>query len=417
MMNKKSIRTKEQVNKDNAPSNEYVLNVAFLSFIGFMILQGSFAIVAKSESMFADTCAMSVDAFTYLFNLAAERLKHKTSMLGNTEGLSSEDLKRRRKMFRLYLEFVPPLMSVTALIIVSAQTMMDATHTIMYGAAEDKEDGDEPNVNLMLFFSALNLCLDIMNVTCFAKAKNFSGPSIGGMVIQTVDSEDDGLEEDQTEKLSSDDDNSNKDTRIGCDIEVGRETDSLLKKTSNGTEETTAHCYGSEESLVSVSDCNTDDEGLSEDEDHKSSYQQQRSQLSNEKIAADNFSEGTDDDSNISEASSSDSTNGLNLNMCSAYTHVMADTLRSIAVLVAAGIAFRFKTVSPAMADASAAVVVSIIIALSLGPLLAALVRTFRELVELRREESIAREGAKSSTDCQTIWMEEYQSLPYGIQT
>ena len=95
----------------------------------------------------------------------------------------------------------------------------------------------------------------------------------------------------------------------------------------------------------------------------------------------------------------------------------MADTLRSIAVLVAAGIAFRFKTVSPAMADASAAVVVSIIIAFSLGPLLAALVRTFRELVELRREESIAREGAKSSTDCQTIWMEEYQSLPYGIQT
>ena len=96
--------------------------------------------------------------------------------------------------------------------------------------------------------------------------------------------------------------------------------------------------------------------------------------------------------------------------------HVMADTMRSIAVLIAAGIAWRYKSIDPSTADASAAVVVSIIIALSLGPLLAALVRTFKEIVDIRREKAVARRDAQNSTDNQTIWLEEFQSLPHGIQ-
>jgi len=387
-----------------------------------MILQGSFAVVAKSEAMIADTLAMSVDAFTYMFNLAAERLKHNPSILGNTEGLSSEEIKRRRKEFRLYLEFIPPLLSVTALIIVSIQTMIDAVHTLIQGPAEDEEDGDEPSVHLMLFFSGLNLGLDIMNVTCFAKAKNFSALPMGPLGIQIQYPEDDKQllveDENSTEKLSSKSENSNNNSRTDCDIELGMETDALLKKTF--TEGTSNHNYGSGDSLVSTSDSKSDDEGLSVAESQNSNQQQKPCQQEiekereNDKI--EDFLEGTDDDSDLSEAPSEESANALNLNMCSAYTHVMADTMRSIAVLIAAGIAWRYKSIDPSTADASAAVVVSIIIALSLGPLLSALLRTFKEIVDIRREKAVARKDAQSSSDNQTIWLEEFQSLPHGIQ-
>ena len=70
-----------------------------------------------------------------------------------------------------------------------------------------------------------------------------------------------------------------------------------------------------------------------------------------------------------------------NLNMCSAYTHVFADTLRSIAVIVAAVLAELWPGVTPEEADATAAVVVSGLILLSLLPLLQGL---WRSVVELR---------------------------------
>jgi Co/Zn/Cd efflux system component len=44
--------------EDERPTNEYVLNVAFFSFFGFMILQAVFALMVNSESMLADTEAM-----------------------------------------------------------------------------------------------------------------------------------------------------------------------------------------------------------------------------------------------------------------------------------------------------------------------------------------------------------------------
>jgi hypothetical protein len=40
--------------KSEAVTNEYVLNVAFLSFLGFTTLQCFFAVMARSQSMMAD---------------------------------------------------------------------------------------------------------------------------------------------------------------------------------------------------------------------------------------------------------------------------------------------------------------------------------------------------------------------------
>lgn len=73
-----------------------------------------------------------------------------------------------------------------------------------------------------------------------------------------------------------------------------------------------------------------------------------------------------------------------NLNMCSAYTHVIADTIRSVAVLIAAAVANISSSVTPEKADAMAAIVVALIIVLSLIPLLQ---RLYRKCLEFRRME------------------------------
>jgi hypothetical protein len=72
---------------------------------------------------------------------------------------------------------------------------------------------------------------------------------------------------------------------------------------------------------------------------------------------------------------------------CSAYTHVFADTLRSIAVIIAAIIAVLVKNVTSEEADAAAAVVVSILILLSLIPLFQGLLQSLKEFFAIRAEE------------------------------
>ena len=59
---------------------------------------------------------------------------------------------------------------------------------------------------------------------------------------------------------------------------------------------------------------------------------------------------------------------------------MFADTLRSVAVIVAAVVAEIAEAVTSEVADATAAVVVSALILLSLVPLFSGLVRTFSEL-------------------------------------
>jgi hypothetical protein len=201
---------------NNAVSNQYVLNVAFFSFVGFMLVQASFAIFAKSEAMLADTEAMSIDAITYLFNMCAERIKqtpvlinHAHLQLPHHHTLTEQLIDHRRELRRLYLELIPPTISVTALLLVTIYTTQDSMQTLAqswkWNAAhdntvgsetstsndhyhptiltttvvddtfdavndDDADDDDDVNVSIMLIFSALNLIIDIMNVMCFARA-------------------------------------------------------------------------------------------------------------------------------------------------------------------------------------------------------------------------------------------------------
>ena len=68
----------------------------------------------------------------------------------------------------------------------------------------------------------------------------------------------------------------------------------------------------------------------------------------------------------------------------------MADTLRSVAVLIASDVAFVFLKILPSIADVSGAIIVSIIIAISLGPLFIGLVQTFHDIRIVRREIALA---------------------------
>ncbi len=440
-INERSITMEKKNNSDlgasmkSETSNEYVLNVAFYSFLAFMSLQALFAIVARSESMLADSMAMSVDAFTYLFNLAAEKVKHRSNRKDDTaEHISIEERRRRKKMMRLYLEIIPPSISVTALICVSIQTLLEAIATIKNPSSSSSANVDEPNVKLMLTFSALNLALDMLNVSCFSKVTNFS--ITGDMTVNeepepryVVLVEENRISPSKKTKefppsiiVDTSLDSSYESSNINeCEALLGIPVPNYgLPKTDNE--------WGESFSLGAVcGDVESDgitSEGISLANSIETGDSGSGSALSNSKsirkagaISLDigpdelcDISEGDEntesDELSIGEETSRDndserSGRGFNLNMCSAYTHVMADTLRSVAVLVAAALSCSIETISPSEADAVASIVVSVIIAASLGPLIVGLLKTVSELKAL-----------KGINNAPMPWMSEFQHLP-----
>ena len=154
-------------------SNEYALGVAFYSFLGFTIVQAAFATYAQSSAMIADTMAMFVDVGTYLFNLLAERMKnaeiyHISAEQESLQAFSSYQI-NRRKIRLLYFELIPPLISVSTLLIVTTNTLEAAISTFI--VKDDVEEDDQPHLVIMMSFSSINLLIDFLNVSCFARAK------------------------------------------------------------------------------------------------------------------------------------------------------------------------------------------------------------------------------------------------------
>ena len=65
------------------------------------------------------------------------------------------------------------------------------------------------------------------------------------------------------------------------------------------------------------------------------------------------------------------------------YKHVFADTLRSFAVILASLLAKFTNVITSEVADAAAAVIVSVLILLSLVPLLIGMIQTFKSLNDI----------------------------------
>ena len=180
---------------EDKPSNEELLSIAFISFLSFTICQGTAGYLAKSQAMMGDSIAMAVDAFTYGFNLVAERMKNKADYSvddldnGNDDpdefdininiNTSPEDVERRtaraKRKLKLTLELVPPLISVTTLAIVTGFILHESIGVLVLDTHRDVNKQSKPNVMVMFVFSFLNLLVDAVNIMFFSKADHAFG--------------------------------------------------------------------------------------------------------------------------------------------------------------------------------------------------------------------------------------------------
>ena len=130
-----------------------------------------------------------------------------------------------------------------------------------------------------------------------------------------------------------------------------------------------------------------------------------------------------DDDARPSKDNNNDHSHshdeGSNLNMCSAYTHVFADTLRSIAVIFASTLAEFHPKITSEVADAGAAVVVSILIVLSLIPLFTGMVQTMQSLrrINILIEEQTLMESLTKGGDDDDDDYDDYDDYEEGDWT
>jgi hypothetical protein len=74
------------------------------------------------------------------------------------------------------LELIPPAISVATLIMVTVFTLRDSIRTMQ--GQESEEEEQDVDISIMLLFSGLNLLLDVVNVTCFARADSAFGLNV-----------------------------------------------------------------------------------------------------------------------------------------------------------------------------------------------------------------------------------------------
>ena len=288
--------------------------------------------------MLTDCAAMTVDCVSYLINFCAERLKHRPSTRTDThtgERLSAHERHYRKKMRLLILELAPPFISVSTLVAVTVIAIDQAITILMDKNLADK--GPQPNLFLMLLFSSLNFVLDGVNMLCFSKADKSNGQLWEGLTAAMH-------------------------PKDYCD-----------------------KCKAKHEPPCD----NTPDGIVASEKTHL---------LTDKDAPTLSMEEESEEEDNGSDGSQS--SRGLNLNMCSAWTHICADTLRSIAVLIAAGFAWLFPSIlTPADADSYGAIVVSIIIIISLGPLIEGLYFTAWEIYHLHGEHQRRLRSMEGAND------------------
>jgi Co/Zn/Cd efflux system component len=407
---------------DDVPSNEFLLLTAFFSFMIFALMQLVFAFVAGSQAMMGDSAAMIVDALTYLFNWIAERRKRRfdeeneevvcpttttddgtaiesmTSDLAGESGASTATIARQRaqryilertkRKMVLHLEVVPPIISVTTLAAVTVVVTNKAVRLLLLDLHRNADQQRRPNVTLMLTFSIVNLFLDGMNVFCFARAKHLMGYS----VIEEADSD---------ERLDA-----QGDTEVTGPSQSSP-SQSLLSSNGRHALGKNVKPHSAKHFPLGISSCEKG--GLCHDVMSENATVQPLQSINDESLGdeSDNCEvddairttpnrcdlDDSDNDRELyhrngtARSSSGHGHEHANLNMCSAYTHVFADTLRSIAVIIAAITAELVPAVTPEEADATAAVIVSFLIVMSLIPLVQGLVRSITELRTIYAEE------------------------------
>jgi Co/Zn/Cd efflux system component len=403
----------------DTPSNELLLGTAFCTFMSFAVIQSFFAMVAGSKAMMGDSAAMLVDALTYFFNWIAERRKRRfderyrlsdTLHLSRSDGddeqqqqqLQQDPVRARRIRERckrkmvLQLEIFPPCLSVSTLMIVTGVVMHKSIQILSLDMHRDPSEQLRPNVNMMMAFSIFNLALDGLNVFCFARAKHLLGYS-------TIVTTNDKTTDTDTSSGSLDDVMERGSLTLSLEAELVSSTPaSAGNSTGSPRQQDWRQQKGSAYRQVS-GECSEGggDEAIIREHVASSS--------SPPVVAAGTNGNGRRNpgdhhhhENHFDSEEELEEPEHANLNMCSAYTHVFADTLRSIAVIVASGVADVVDGVTPEEADAAAAVVVSILVLLSMVPLFHGLVQSVSELRAILSEEESEKmfpEHANATTE------------------
>ena len=144
------------------------------------------AFIANSQAMKGDSAAMLVDSFTYFFNYMAEKKKatirneqRTQQQLGVLSFREMLLLKCANHKKLLLLEIIPPLVSVSTLIIVTIMILHESILVLIEqfdpNFEVDPEDEEIPNLTIMLIFSTMNLILDLVNVFFFGRAHHLYG--------------------------------------------------------------------------------------------------------------------------------------------------------------------------------------------------------------------------------------------------
>lgn len=148
--------------------------------------------------MIGDSAAMIVDSMTYGFNLYAERKKNEdveqiiqTTEIemncqlddNDTDDIITTDndsynlerirLSKRKKI--LHYELVPPVLSVSVLLVVTGFVLYGSISTLILDTNRSEDEQSTPNLIIMMSFAIFNLFLDLFNVCCFARAKHLLG--------------------------------------------------------------------------------------------------------------------------------------------------------------------------------------------------------------------------------------------------
>jgi len=317
----------QQQEGSNSNSNERLLGTAFVSFMCFALVQLLFAFVAGSEAMMGDSAAMIVDALTYLFNYIAERRKNrfdelysvaddeaKILQLVGGDHVGSIDVEDRERTLRrirerakrkmvLQLEIIPPFISVTTLVVVIGFVLRKALRVLYLDMHRSPALQGNPNVNLMLAFSVFNLGLDGLNVFCFAKSKHLFGYSTTDRPHAHIGGKHAELQNDDAD----------------IDMEAERHLhNGNSYRPDNATPRAGGGSCPTADASNGFGDVTAGDFGeVSDDDDGKEGVVQE-SEPSNDGVNNDHDDDEEDDE------------NKANLNMCSAYTHVFADTLQSV---------------------------------------------------------------------------------------
>jgi Co/Zn/Cd efflux system component len=317
---------------------------------------------------------MMVDVVTYLFNYLAEQYKHSYRPMSTTTNTVVSKVQQQQQQQQwqlrcLYLELIPPMISVVTLVVVTMLALRLSIRTLFvyntHHPNNDDNGNDDnvtqstdrddhlPNLSIMLWFSGFNLVLDLLNVSCFARVD-----------FHPTDTTTATPEQQQQQQHDH--------TSGGAPITrtlVTNESTPLIPSNdaaSSATTTTTNHVdmeswFASSSSPPPISENNS-------------------STLGDNSVSTNHHVVGSSSTATTTTATT------YNLNMCSAWTHVCADTLRSVAVLLAATWAQYMTTITPSwnmtpnQADSGATIVVSIIILLSLLPLIQGLYLTAHQI-------------------------------------